>query len=384
MTGKALLLCGAALVTGPALAAPGPGGAPRLEDFRIDDKGVVTRPAEPTPTPAPTPAPAEQPAPEPTPAPRAEPSATPAARAPEERAERPAPRVRTPTEASPLPEPLPTPTASPELPVDAPLSAPTSDAVESSPLLPQPTPAPDAAVASTPAPPVEGGPAWPWLLLPLALAGIGIAAWRFRRRPPAPSTSIDLMAGTDTPDLAEPVPVAAVAPTPPAPARPQVELALTPEAATLNEGELEVRFTLAMRNTGDAPARDIRLASKLMSGGLEVNDALSGFYADGLDRAVRLPQELPPGGAGSIRGRVRLKTDEMKVLTVKDRSLLVPLIAVNLRYGWDGGEGQTAQSFVLGRELDPPSPRMAPLPITEPPRVYKGLGTRPHALALVA
>lgn len=368
MTRRAVLLAGAALAAFAPVAASVPGGAPRLEDFRIDDRGTVTRPAPPTPAPAPPPSPA--PVPPPTAEPQAEPAPAPTASR----------RVADPPASRPA-EPRATPSAPtpPPAAVQAPPETATPDPVESAPVPVAPAPAPSVPAISGERPPTpnDGGPVWPWLLIPAALAALGGVAWARRRRPAATYDSIEIVdEAADAPAFA---PAVAPAPAP----RPRVELALDPEGATLQDGALEVKFVLKIANTGDAAAANIRVASKLLSGGREVEDALAEFYADPLLTAPRLAN-VPAGQAGGLRGRVRMGADALRTLLVKDRALLVPVVAVSLRYDWDGGEGQTAQSFVVGRELDPPAERMAALPANAQPRVYRGLGTRPHALAKVA
>jgi hypothetical protein len=58
---------------------------------------------------------------------------------------------------------------------------------------------------------------------------------------------------------------------------------------------------------------------------------------------------------------------------------------VNVLYDWgDGRKGQTAQSYIVGRESDPPAAKMAPFRLDLGPRVYRKVGTRQHDLKRVA
>ena len=79
----------------------------------------------------------------------------------------------------------------------------------------------------------------------------------------------------------------------------------------------------------------------------------------------------------------------MRPIRHADRVLFVPVVAVNVLYEWDAGaeggaQGQTAMSYVIGRENRPPSPKMAPFRLDQGPRVYREVGHRPHELRRVA
>ena len=51
---------------------------------------------------------------------------------------------------------------------------------------------------------------------------------------------------------------------------------------------------------------------------------------------------------GPLDGMAMMPKEMLNVMTVEGRSLFVPVLAINLRYEWDGGSGQTATSYVIG------------------------------------
>ena len=64
------------------------------------------------------------------------------------------------------------------------------------------------------------------------------------------------------------------------------------------------------------------------------------------------------------------------------RMLFIPVIAVNVLYEWgEGRTGQSAKSYVVGRELETPSEKMGAFRVDQGPRVWRTIGQRQHKLA---
>jgi hypothetical protein len=342
---------------------------PGLEDFSLPSSSNDRLRLQPTPTPRASPTPASTPTPRATPIirpaapppvmvqPLPTPSATPSRRAPEPRA------TATPT---PEPTPSPTPTASPVAePLVPPVAAPS----------PTPTPAAGPTPVATPAPKGEGGS-----LLPIVLALLGIAAaglaWLFlsRRRAAA--------AEEQEPAVEEP-PVPVVPPRRIAPAeRPQLELAFRPRRAGMNVLSAAVDYELTVRNTGNAPARDIRVALRLFTAGERHDAEVKQFLEEPVDSPIVAPFDLAPGETKPVRAMAMLPKAAVNVVTVKGRPMFVPMVAINALYQWgDGRSGQTATSHVVGI-AKPGMPKMQPFWLDAPPRMYDGVGEHAHAIAL--
>jgi len=56
------------------------------------------------------------------------------------------------------------------------------------------------------------------------------------------------------------------------------------------------------------------------------------------------------------------------------------LIGFNALYRWSGGDGQTSNSYLLGRETK--SEKLAPFRLDLGPRIFRGLGARQHSLSV--
>ena len=92
------------------------------------------------------------------------------------------------------------------------------------------------------------------------------------------------------------------------------------------------------------------------------------------------PFRLAPDDRHGARALVMLAKSAISVVTVKGRPMFVPIVAIDVRYRWSGGEGQTAQSFVIG--IAPKEgERMRPFWLDVAPRMHDSVTARPHAVS---
>jgi hypothetical protein len=408
--GTALLASSALFAPAWAQQAPDNGtvGPAEIRDFSLP--GSRPAPKEPEPTIAPVQAPRAEPTPAPaptsTPAPtEPAPSQTPPApvRAPE--AVRPArvpERIERgdPAETAPVVQSAPTEILDAVRPPEAtaPATSPLPAAPDlSAPVLPQAEPA-------LPAEP-EGGFPWVWLLAALGLGGAAFIFLRSRRRAAtvgAPAEGLLRLAPDQPPKLA-PAPERVAAPTVRQPAtqpsvpqpgapepaggvgiimRPWLEIDFRPERAVATETGAEVRYEVTIRNTGNAPARNVRLAARMFSAGPELDREISDFFARPIDDRGAAPLTVLPRTDLSFQSVVTLPREQVREIRVEGRSLFVPTVAFNLLYDYGRGKtGQTCSSHVVGREAETPSAKMGPFRLDLGPRVWRSVGQRPSALA---
>jgi hypothetical protein len=343
---------------------------PGLENFTI----APTRPRPmPVPTPTPTPVPVVpiQPLPTPTPTPTPTPRTAP-------------PRVvRTP---SPAPTPSPTPrSAATPTPSTAPTAAPSPAAT--------PTPVATITPAPVPAPAPITAPRHSllWIALFIALLllpALGIVLWFVRRSQwssAAPAEAIDdddddwIAPDQVSPAVAAPAPVAPPRHLPGASARPRLEIAFTPRSAGLNGVNAAVDYDLLIRNAGDLPAEQVQLRVELITAGNAHDAELEARLGQPIEKPMIAPFTLAAGQQRPIRALAQLPKDAVNVVTVMNRPMFVPIVAIDLRYRWATGEGQTAESFVIGiapKQGD----RMRPFWLDVPPRMDDAVMARPHAV----
>ncbi len=338
------------------------------------------------PTPAPTPAPSPtQPA-----APRVIPTqpATPAPGAAAAPTRREAPAVAVPRNApASAAAPDAASTVLPSLTTDAPVVAGppvvSSDASDPAPAI--------AAPASASA----GTPLWAWLLAVLAALGVGMWYWRRRTVVAGPAIEPDVEA--PRPRSPVPAPRSAAppakpvapppAPRPAAPAAPVIRdepraasplvtraageqralVAITLEIGSIRfaPDHVAVGFALHLTNQGSLPATGMMVRIALNQGSA-MPEAVLGRFFDGAGGSVLRDDMMLAAGAGEMLStEVMLPRAAIAPLMIGGKPMLVPVIAFDVTYHWDGeGEafGQNAVSFVLGREQGTSgSAKIAPL-----------------------
>lgn len=342
---------------------------PGLDNFTI----APTKPrAFPTPTPAPV-IPI-QPLPTPTPTPRA---TTPRAQRTPAPVPSPSP-TPSPTRA-PTPAPTPTPAAAP---VAAPSTAPIP--------IVTPTPAATATPAAAPAPTTAPHHSLLWIALFIAMLlfpALGVVLW-FVRRSPVGGAGEALADDDDdwiAPDQVAPPPAPAPRPvTPPrqppgTATRPRLEIGFTPRSAGINGANAAVDYDLVVQNVGPVPAERVEMRVELVSAGNTHDAELQARLDAPIEKPMIAPFTLAAGQARPIRALAQLPKSAINVVTVKGRPMFVPIVAIDLRYRWPGGEGQTAQSFVIG--IAPKEgERMRPFWLDIDPRMYDAVTARPHAV----
>ena len=322
-----------------------------------------------------------------------------------------------PATAAPTPTPAPARRATPDTsasrstPNDP--SAPTAQApapTEVNPPLAPATPAPSDSAAPSATPPVpaddgsapsaspsgQGGtPIWAWLLAGLAALGAGV--WYWRRRPlPAGEAPVEF-APPAQPETPRPAPRAASptpqpsapparpAPGPPVPAAPPertpsplvtrpvderraiVGMALDIQGIRMTADQVAVSFVLNLHNQGPVAATGLMVRIALGQGSAMPETVLARFFDGAGGSVLRDDMTLEPGAGEQLSTEVMLPRAAVDPLMIAGRPMLVPVIAFDVTYHWDGpGDafGQNAGSFVLGREQGASgSEKLAPLPL---------------------
>lgn len=266
----------------------------------------------------------------------------------------PAPRVVVPAR----PEPVATPTVapSPTEPLPEPVTSPTPVPVAATPAV---SPTPQA--SSQAAPVADTGASGGYLALAIvaaALAGVGLTLWRRRqggdagnapedrglREPPVAEAR---QAVTPVPTVPTPAPVPAVTQ-----ARARIEIECIATRGGTNLLSVAVDYRIVVRNVGDALATGIRIDIRLLGMGKQHDALLEALFAMPIEKSIAAPFDLPPGTAVDLGGMAMHPKDTIETVEIGGRAMVVPLLAVNLRYGLAGdGEGQTARPFVIG--IDP-------------------------------
>jgi hypothetical protein len=362
---------------------------PGLDDFSL-------APSHPTPRPTPLPTPIQTLRPSPrsaaTPSPRAAVAVTPKPRPTPVAAPTLAPEalpsvippVIPPPEPTPTPVPLPTPG---ETLTPAPRSTP--EAIP----LPQPT-----------APVTSHGSVTVivlWIWLGLAALVIAVAAGRamLRKRhrkaeadesdprgdrrdeivllgsEEAASAAAPLAPASATPRVAAPQPVVTL--------RATLALDFHARRAGTNLLSAAVDYTIVVRNTGAVDASNIRLDVHLLSAGRRQDALIVTLFAQPIVQSVAASFDLPPGGTAELAGIAMHPKGTLEHMDVGGKTLFVPVLAVDVRYDWDGGSGQTAYSYVVGIDRGDGA-KLQPFRLDTSPRMFDTVGVLEYTVSMVS
>ncbi len=355
------------------------------------------RRGQPTPTPAPAPTPTSPAAPPRVVQTQPDTTATPAP-AP---TRRPAPAAADAQRAAP-----PAATSQPGSAPDA-ADLPPVDPAAPVPDTSMPEPADDTPADSPAVPAPSGTPLWAWVLAALAAVGAGLWYWRRRAAPAGPASD-------EAPEVAPPPPAPrpappplpkAAAPRPPAPpvpapaalrpasplvTRPAAEkraivaMSLAIRSIRFAADHVAVGFALDLQNQGSATATGLMVRIALNQGSAMTEPVLGRFFDGAGGSILRDDMTLLPGAGEELSTEVMLPRATIEPLMIGGKPMLVPVMAIDVTYHWDGeGDafGQNAGSFVLGREQGPGgNDKLAPLTLDRAAYAVDRPAARPTAI----
>lgn len=293
------------------------------------------------------------------------------------------------TQARPTPRPA-VPATAPRGDVPTappPPPAPNADAGGGEEAVPAVAPQPDLPAATTAA---GGGIA----LLPLArwfwpavgaVAALLIGWLLFRRRKSAAPPEVTEAAETEETEAAPPQPIVRAPRSPMAVKRPWIALEFEATSARTSLVGATVGYRLTVRNMGSGEATGIAIAATIGNAAAAQDGRLQSFFAAPVDIATHSVAELAPGAETVLSGELLLPQEAYSPVKVQDRILLIPMVAFNACYGWAGGRiGQTATSYIVGCENEPPGEKLSAFRLDRGPRQYRSVGARKTEAALSA
>ena len=268
----------------------------------------------------------------------------------------------------------------------------------------------DTPAAAAPANQPSGTPLWAWALAALAALGAGYWYWRRRSAPagppideadesprpatPAPATRAAAPRPVEPP-APRPAPARALAPSEPRAASPLVTrptgekravvgMALDIRSIRFAADHVAVGFALNLLNQGTVAATGLMVRIALNQGSAMPESVLGRFYDGAGGSVLRDDMMLAPGAGEELSTEVMLPRAVIEPLMIGGKPMLVPVIAFDVTYHWDGeGEafGQNAGSFVLGREQGASgSEKLAPLPLDRAAYAVDRPGARATAI----
>jgi hypothetical protein len=142
----------------------------------------------------------------------------------------------------------------------------------------------------------------------------------------------------------------------------------------VEDHQVTIEFEIGLHNAGSGPAREVLVEASMFNAGPEQDQAIGAFFANpaGLGDRISVIQPLKNV---NVRTKVVVPRENVQLFEIGGRQVFVPLIAFNALYRWSGGEGQTSDSYLLGR--DTKGEKMAPFRLDLGPRIFRGVGARP-------
>ncbi len=156
--------------------------------------------------------------------------------------------------------------------------------------------------------------------------------------------------------------------------RPWIELEFTPIQARLTDDHAMIAFEVSLYNSGSAPARDVIVEACLINAGNGQDKQLTQFYGNPSEVRDRIPI-VSPMTRVPLKSMVRLPRKAVQEYVVEGRKLFMPMVAVNSLYRWSSGKGQSASSFMVGRNGKGTS-KLAPLRLDQGAGGWKNLAAR--------
>lgn len=135
-----------------------------------------------------------------------------------------------------------------------------------------------------------------------------------------------------------------------------------------------LNYTITLTNTSDEDLHDINLSGAMMQA-----DAATA-RDDGSETGHMLHQteSLSAGETITLTGDIRLPLNAIRPITFKSQALFIPLARFGVVYAdQNNAQHQQSVSFIVGREYEPPRPKMAPFRLDLGPKIFHPVGQRP-------
>ncbi len=174
--------------------------------------------------------------------------------------------------------------------------------------------------------------------------------------------------------MPQPVPTKPIANAGP---RPHMSLEFIPDKATLGFNALTLKGRLQLVNNGNASADDMQLRATMISANQRQKETIAAFHSGAITIAPNALGSAKEGERLGLDIEMSVPVNELESYTVGGKRIFVPLMLASLQYAWADGTDSATIACMIGRETEPPQPKMGPLRLDLGPRSFKPLGQRP-------
>ncbi|QJB70415.1 hypothetical protein [Parasphingorhabdus halotolerans] len=156
----------------------------------------------------------------------------------------------------------------------------------------------------------------------------------------------------------------------------KIELTANGASSTLLNAVLNYSVTLT--NTKDTPLRNIALSGTMMQANAKLVQGAETPEPDLLHEV----ENLAAGEAITLSGEIRLPLYAIEPIAFNSQKLFVPLTRFVATYNSSEDDlvdkiSSQSAAFIIGKEHEPPRPKMAPFRLDLGPQIFKPVGQRP-------
>jgi len=164
--------------------------------------------------------------------------------------------------------------------------------------------------------------------------------------------------------------------------RAELEIEFIPARASATEDAAVVEFELVVRNSGDAPAANIRIDTRMFNA--SATKEMAEFLKGAIHEVSGSPHvQIAPGDELRLQSAMAMPKQDVREVLMQGQRLFVPAVASIVAWDWGSdGKGRAARSWLVGRETENRTAKMGAFRLDLGPRIYRQVGVRP--LKLVA
>lgn len=198
-------------------------------------------------------------------------------------------------------------------------------------------------------------------------------------RPAAPPTPVPAGVVPAWTNLDEYVSAGSMVRRPSEEARANVDMDVAVRSIRIEVDHIAVGFTLTLSNGGARDATGLMVRIALGQGSAMHEGVLGRFYDGAGGSILRDDMALAAGRSEQLSSEVKLPRTAIEPMILAGKPLLVPVLAADVTYHWDGDSdafGQIAAAYVLGRAAVGGTEKLAPIPLDRAPLAVDRPGAR--------
>jgi hypothetical protein len=165
--------------------------------------------------------------------------------------------------------------------------------------------------------------------------------------------------------------------------RPALVFEFKPERMVATDAQASVHFALLVRNSGQGPARNVRIEARMFNASPQQAQEIAAFLAT----PAKTDEEsssilIQPQQSIGARTQVVMPKESVREIRVGGRPLFIPTVVVRAVYQWGRSRsGQAHGTYLVGVENQTSPEKMGPFRLDLGPRIYRSVGGRPIELA---